>query len=233
MEEHGERQSKITRERLDIVQDGDLILVFRNGLESDDESVEELRIRVASQVLRVASPVFGKMLSPNFGYRESAMIRKAALEPDNPAVIYLPDDKAISAQKVLLVLHHKVRDLQRVSFELLVDIAEFVEKYELQDACFKYASDWVNSLDDVRTWLEDEDTQSLKPGLENFIAVAWVFRCSDIFSSLSHELALRGAVNSNGELYFGTNDRKGKLAEWLPEQVNNKYPLINIFELGE
>lgn len=170
---------------IDIIPDGDLVLVLR---EDDDENIQDVRIRVASQVLCIVSPVFKAMLSPDSPFVEATALRQARGYPDPPAVIILPDDDYGSAMRALLILHHRYDDLLQPSFQGLVRFSEFVDKYQLAAA--------VRPMMDI--WLKAYFKHLLDPGFENFLTIAWVFGMADDFENLSTELVWRAEIKESG-----------------------------------
>lgn len=82
-------------EQLDA--DGDVIL-----------AVEEQKFLVPSKILSLASPVFSKLLSPNF--REGIELEKS--KSSCPTTISLHDDDPRAMKTILAILHYKDPDHQ-------------------------------------------------------------------------------------------------------------------------
>lgn len=206
-------------EIIDIVPNGDLVLVFEDGFET---ATHDVRVRVASQVLRIASQVFDNMFSTASICTEALMIRRAALDPTRPALIRLDDD-VTAAVEVMLILHQKhldIRPPKKVSFDLLLKITEFADKYQLAPAIRPTVLKWL----DIYAWGPRAIFNSTTPkrGHEDALAVCWLFLDSAQFEGITQELSLRAQV-SDGTLYFGPSGKPRALPDFLPAVVIGRF----------
>jgi len=100
-----------------LAEDGDVLLKFSDGT----------RTRVASSVLSLASPVFRKMLGPDF------LEGQAARSADAPKLISLPEDDPTAAMLLLSLLHFEPPSSETITAVNLAKLAEMADKY----ACTK------------------------------------------------------------------------------------------------
>ncbi|KAK3112008.1 hypothetical protein LTR53_012150 [Teratosphaeriaceae sp. CCFEE 6253] len=101
-------------EELVFAEDGDVMVVFSNGA----------RVRVASVVLSLASPVFRKMLGPRF------LEGQAPRSADEPQDIVLPEDDPIATALLLRIIHFQQPVDESVKPFLLTNFATVADKYD-------------------------------------------------------------------------------------------------------
>jgi len=121
---HNDKPDRVT----DISPDGDVVLIVGG---------DNVRLRVYSQCLRSASPVFRVMFGPNWSEGQK-------LSSDSPTEVPLSDDDADAMRIICYVIHNR-NDLvpQHLSAKDVLQIAIEVDKYELVTA-LKFASvEWV------------------------------------------------------------------------------------------
>lgn len=124
--------------------DGDVVLKCR------DEKLDiTTSFRVSSKVLRLASPVFVRMLGPAF--KEGQELLHA-----DGVEINLEDDDAVSMRVILDILHFKADsegyDLDAKS---LAQLSIHSDKYDCTRALRPWVSNWFKSL--VGAWQKDVD----------------------------------------------------------------------------
>lgn len=101
---------------------------------------EEIRIRVSSKHLALASRVFKAMLQPGFQVGDE-------LRANGHATLPLPDDNPTALLHLLRLAHCKIRDVPReVDLELLMELAILVDKYALSEITDMFADLWIDSL---------------------------------------------------------------------------------------
>lgn len=106
----------------DIDPNGDVVLV-----------VEGTRLRVSSNVLGLASPVWKAMFRPD--YAEGTSLSKGA-----PCVILLPEDKADALSTLCNILHHRIRSIEKKpTAASLEQLAIITDKYDCVDALSFYS----------------------------------------------------------------------------------------------
>lgn len=182
-------------EHVDIVPSGDLELV-----------TSTMVIRVASQVLWTASPVFNAMLGPGSTYSEAQKLRLAALEPGTRAVLAVDDDP-IALRTVLQVLHHK-HIYSDFEFKHLVRITEVADKYQIAHVIKPSMEDWIKTY----------NMKILEPGYEDALTIAWVFGMNDVFEKMTENLGSHAVFDQDGQL----RDSSGRMIQFsdcLPEIV--------------
>lgn len=183
--------------RVDIAPSGDLEIVTSATV-----------IRVASQVLWTASPVFNAMFGPSSTYTEARKLKLATLEPDTRAVVTVDDD-ATALGAVLQVLHHRPVTSD-FTFEELVKITEVTDKYQVAHVV----------KDKMERWVEKFDSVVLKSGYEDALTIAWVFKIDELFQEMTKELGSRTVFDQNGQLSLtDTSGQIIKFSDTLPEIV--------------
>ncbi|KAK8111623.1 uncharacterized protein PG998_008080 [Apiospora kogelbergensis] len=132
---------------------------------------EPRSFQASSQVLRLASPVFSKMLGPNF--REGQQ-----LQNDGRVTITLHDDDPEATKMILCALHHHP-DTSKISIshELLVPMAMFSDKYD----CSRALSPWVPH------WCKMFSRSGLEIG--SLLIAAYLFRAFN-FDEISKNIAM-------------------------------------------
>ncbi|KAF2167720.1 hypothetical protein M409DRAFT_21872 [Zasmidium cellare ATCC 36951] len=120
-------------DRLDVAPDGDLILVVNDKLE----------LRVYSCVLRLTSPVFKAMLSPDFAEGQARGTASA------PQMLPLPEDNAEGMRLLCLALHQANKDLpQSMPTAELLRFATVVDKYQCSSSVWSHSQAWLGGYQD-------------------------------------------------------------------------------------
>lgn len=201
----------------DLAPRGDLVLRFFVTLkpeddDSEDDSIDEIHIgprlvRVSSQVLPIASPVFDRMLNIS-GCKEERSLRKARMT-GCMAVLDLADDDPDVFEVILRVLHHRDNTKREMAFADIVGIAELADKYELADPLRLKLDVWIQPFLDKATTV----------GFEDFLTIAWVFRMTEKFKTVSEEIIWTACEGEDGVYFKTTDEITSKLSEALPESV--------------
>lgn len=143
--------------------------------------VVEQYVRVSSKSMRLASPVWSKMLDPDSNFKEGSCL------PDGQ--ISLEDDyKALLV--ILNIAHLRFQKLPRVmDFETLLQLAVISDKYDCIALVLPWLQKWVDPL------MPDVE----KPGNEEWLFIAWVFGYDDIFERLAGKLVRDSTLDKDGE----------------------------------
>ena len=120
-------------ESVTIDDQGDVILV-----------ASSTRLRVSSNVLRLASPVFRAMLEPG-RFLEGQTYR----DSDDPLTVQLEDDDPIALTTLCKILHFKRVELS-CNVKLLVTFAEVCDKYCCRTAVLFHVTTWLSEFEHSR-----------------------------------------------------------------------------------
>ncbi|KAK7935332.1 hypothetical protein PG985_000827 [Apiospora marii] len=156
---------------------------------------EDRRFRASSQVLSLASPVFAKMLGPNF--KEGHQLRK-----EGRITIALHDDDPDAVETVLCALHyHPKADTLFMHHTKLVPIALFSDKYD----CSRALAPWIPHWCQVRPSTD-------VPGAAYTLLAAYLFRATK-FYKISSKIAMYLPPN------FASSWEKLEKMDLLPEHL--------------
>ena len=181
-----------------IDQDGDLDLVVGLGTESRT-------FCVSSKVMRLASPVWRAMLSPEHGFQESSPATN---------VITLPEDDVLSVFVVLLASHMRFQEIPgSVTFKQLVNLCVVCDKYD----CISGLQPWLPG------WLALYKESVAEPGWEEWSFVAWVVGDEAIFEQVTNNIILTSSII--GESGEWKNELGGKLEEKVSSALAGEYLL--------
>lgn len=134
-------------ELIEIVPDGDVILVVT-------KAERTLRFKVHSVFLRTASKVFANLLSPKFAEGQALAI---AASSSSPCEISLRDDDPEGMNLVLNIIHLQYnRCPERLTAKAAVSLAILVDKYLLHDAIPFTFTKWIvpTENDDLHAFLQ-------------------------------------------------------------------------------
>lgn len=163
----------------EIDPDGDLILVLPKHVNQFEKSSEDLssdtddcasnkhktniRMRVSSKHLTLASSVFRTMLHTQF--KEGL-----ALQATGRLEVPLPDDHPDALVILLNIVHGRLRRVpRRVSLHVLRHISVLVDKYQLQESVEVFSDMWVEEL---KGSIPLSFTKDLLP----WICISWIFK---------------------------------------------------------
>ena len=163
---------------------GDITLLLENG---------EYSVRVSSHVLRLASPVFAAMFSPDSHFL------KADASKDGTTHVSLPEDQFEPMDLALKIMHHKNETLPEEIEDLLLDqLAEVCDKYDLLNCIRLWVELWSKPILDelmgpgqqmgrleLRETNLDTDWLFLSVVFENDKAFEEVTRCAILNSEIS------------------------------------------------
>lgn len=138
---------------------------------------EQTRIRVSRHALRLASPVWNAMLTPNH-FQESSS-----------SEIPLEDDDTEALRILLLVAHHRNNILPTKfdSLHKLVEVALLCAQYQMVLVMKRFMDVWKAPWSTVRkegSWWFVDDV----PGCEEMLVIYWIFGYVDHYYKLSATL---------------------------------------------
>lgn len=180
-----------------VDQDGDLLLVVGLGTESRT-------FCTSSKVMRLASPVWRAMLSPEHGFQESS---------PGTNVITLPEDDVHSIFIVLLASHVRFQEVPRsITFKQLVSLCEVCDKYD----CISVLQPWLSG------WLALYEHSVSEPGWEEWSFIAWVVGDEAIFKQATDWIILTSSKLSTGDW---RNELSENLEGRLPSTLAGEFHL--------
>lgn len=114
-----EQPTPATVETVDLAPHGDIILVAG--------SAQEMRVKVAFDLLAAVSPVFKRMLSGRFA---EGQVRRSSTQPQE---VSLPDDDAQAVLNICRLLYHKSEDASKATSTSaqLYHLVKTADKYDL------------------------------------------------------------------------------------------------------
>jgi hypothetical protein len=179
--------------------DGDVFLRCK-----DQDTGIPRSFRVSSKVLRLASPVFARLLGPSF--QEGQKLRQ-----EGCVVVELEDDDAPLMKLILDVLHYQADiTYQDVNAEKLARLAIHCDKYD----CTKALGPWVS------TWFKDV---AVTPGdmveLGFRLLAAYLLNDSGRFAQISKEAMEE--VTSNFSMIWEEKEIATLLPSGLPSKSDN------------
>ena len=128
---------------------------------------DEIRIRVSSKHLMLASSVFKRLLK--LGSTEGVKYGRAQLR--------LPDDNPTALLILMNLIHGQLRKIpEKVDMDTLIEISLLVGKYELVESTGWFADRWLSELETERV---EKDTTTML----SWIWVSFVFEKSSYFRS--------------------------------------------------
>lgn len=116
---------------------GDMVLKLGSG----DEAT---LIRVNSNVLSLASPVFAAMLNPRFAEGKALEDNKGTV--DSPTAIDLPDDDPEAMGIICRILHFKEDAAKQPCYPRsnMMRLAQICEKYDMSRTLSPWSNVWIN-----------------------------------------------------------------------------------------
>jgi hypothetical protein len=151
-----------------VHKDGDVILKPGKGDASITSAFPEVRLRVSSQVLGVASPVFAAMFNGRFSEGQN-------LSSASPKEIDLPDDHGKLVTWLVRILHFKTADIPgRVCRKDVVQFGLLCDKYDCIQAVRPWTKLWVSQL------LAEPDAANHKDA-EKLLAAAYILDLPEEF----------------------------------------------------
>ena len=144
-----------------------------SAIRADEEDrSQQVRVRVSSKHLALASPVFRSMLQPKFQEgHELRLIGRTELP--------LPDDDSAALLVLLNVIHGRLREVPRkIDLRMLTEISILVDKYELLQATEILLDYWLPSLKATIPQVFNDD-------LLPWMCISWVFQIPDIWRQVT------------------------------------------------
>lgn len=137
-----------------------------------DDGDQEVRIRVSSKHLTLASRVFKSMLQP--GFLEGDQLRS-----QNLAKLLLPGDNPAAMLVLSNLIHGKNRQVPlKVKFSMMTELAILVDKYELLEITEIFLDSWFRNL-------ETNKSLGFSKDLLPWMCISWVFNKEDIFEHVT------------------------------------------------
>lgn len=166
---------------------------------------ETIAAKVSSQAMSLASPVWRKFVSPPWqsppqpeedsvadsGYQSGseAAAADASVEANKQQQLDFTDDNGNALLILLNIAHLKfARVPSKLAYNQLLNVAILVDQYD----CGELVRPWLKS------WLEDEESQSQIDGQENWLFIAWVFGREDVFEKLARTMVRNVSIGSDG-----------------------------------
>jgi hypothetical protein len=153
----------------------------------EDHKEQQVRTRVSSKHLTLASRVFKSMLQP--GFVEGNQLRSQSL-----AEFSLPDDNPAATLILLNLIHGKNRKVpSEISLKMLVEIAILVDKYELLETTDLILDQWLENLG-------DSIHRDYRGDILSWLCVSCVFRRRYIFEHVTYlaQLECAGPIEMCG-----------------------------------
>ena len=139
---------------------------------NEESSHQQIRIRVSSKHLTLASRVFKRILQP--GFREGDSLRSG-----RSTELPLPEDHPFPMSILLNIIHGRLREVPRiVDLCMLTEIAILVDKYELLGITGMFLDFWLPNLEATIPRVFDSN-------LRLWICISWVFEKSKIFKQVT------------------------------------------------
>jgi hypothetical protein len=139
--------------------------------------LKQIRVRVSSKHLKLASRVFKYMLQ--VGFREGH-----SLKSKESTELPFPEDDAPAMLILLNLIHGKLREVPRtIDLPMLTEIAVLVDKYELLEITDIIIDSWLQSL---KATIPRSFDGSLLP----WLCISWVFEKPEIFKQVTKSALL-------------------------------------------
>ena len=160
------------------IQDGVSDMTLSQG--ASDPELDDVKIRVSSRHMALASPVFQSRLDKN------KFSEGCTLQSEGSVQVSFPDDDPDAFLVLLNVIHGLTRAVDRhPDLELLTQLAILVDKYQCLQTVEVFAEIWIdNLLDDVG--LPEAYTDDVIP----WLFISWVFESADIFQNMTRIIQL-------------------------------------------
>ena len=165
------------------------------------EPATSVSLRVSSKVLRLASAVFVRMLSPSFKEGQKLL-------QDERVVIELEDDDPLLMELIMNILHYQADSGEHtIDAEKLARLATHCDKYDCTGALSPWAAIWFAKL-------EEEKPPCPQYGFQ--LLAAYLFNDSSHFLKISK--AATSELKPSSPLRWLQED----ILALLPESVSSK-----------
>jgi hypothetical protein len=137
-------------------------------MEDVEEPDVDVHIRVSSNHMMLASPVFKAMLQHG-NFKEGR-----ELGTNGSVNVPLPDDNPEAFLVLLHVIHGRNRLVPRqVSMELMTRISNLVDKYQMVEAVEAFSCSWI---EDLKTGIPTlYSTPEEQEAVHRWVGISWVF----------------------------------------------------------
>ncbi|KAF3910687.1 hypothetical protein ABW21_db0207147 [Orbilia brochopaga] len=139
----------------------------------DEQNSQTYLFLVACVPLRLASPVWDRMLKPNNGFKP---LPETMINGMSMRVLKLYDDDISSLGWIFNIIHFQTDQVPKeLSYENLLAVTILCDKYNLQNAVTPWAEGWIKFLlpDTTETWRVEGD--AFKYGIEDWLFIAHTF----------------------------------------------------------
>jgi hypothetical protein len=152
----------------------------RSSSEASDSDLPEIRLKVSSKHLTLASAVFKALLRGDFA-------ESGVLDAKLPAEVRLPDDEPPALLLLLYTIHGQPKKVpEKFSLNTLTHIAVLIDKYELHEVTAAATDAWFNQLEQ-RGMTEYENCLEK---LYQYLCISWAFRWPNMFDSTAYSAML-------------------------------------------
>ncbi|PVH85230.1 hypothetical protein DL98DRAFT_483721 [Cadophora sp. DSE1049] len=166
-------------------------------------------MRASSKVLSMISPVFHRMLGPDF--KEGATLKAA-----QSVVIHLPDDDSDAMVILLNIIHGRTRQVPRkIDFEndLLTELATLVDYYQLYEVTELFSDTWLrDSTRGKRLWTEYRHSTALR-----WLWISWVFQDAPLFQDITK--LMEGEGEGDSEYVDGASSGESGLRQEYADRL--------------
>ncbi|MCJ1430818.1 hypothetical protein MMC27_000168 [Xylographa pallens] len=179
-----------------VADDKSLSKVHTNGSDSagsptsnskaNTSKSQEVRIRVSSKHLTLASRVFDSMFKPGFSEGDK-------LRTQGHADIQLPEDNPAALLILLNLLHGRIRAVPRkINLAMLTELAILVDKYELLEITEMFLDSWLEGM-------ENSIEEEFNDDLLSWICISYAFRKAEIFQRVTKiaQLQSKGPIKEH------------------------------------
>jgi hypothetical protein len=146
--------------------------------------LREVRCKVSSKHLTLASPVFKALLCGGFA-------EGVDLGAGRPAEVRLPDDNPSALWLLLYIIHGQPKKVPtKLSLNMLACVTVLIDKYQLHDVAAVMTDLWYESLNTSPAPVHGYTV----PQVLQWICIAWVLHKKEKFSSMT-KVAMRNSEN--------------------------------------
>ena len=188
-----------SRDTVVVVPEGDLRFVVKNGSEKVKTFV------VSAYVLRLASPVWSRMLDPSGNFMES-----------NKGEVQFLDDAAEALDMLFRIAHLQFKYVPSpLRYEGLFNLAVQCDKYDTVGLIHPWIPGW-------QAHLKQAARKSDYEGYEGLLFIAWTSGDENLFRSISRKLVFSSRIEE-GDL---VNPGSVRIAYALPPGSSGKSCLL-------
>jgi len=197
----------VLKSRQDMMDEKEFVSLHDSGDRTiivGEKEAGQCLYKVSSLAMSMASPVWRAMFNPVSGFRES--------NPDVP--VEFPEDDPDVLLILLRIAHLQFHHLPKsISFAWLMELAVLCDKYDTVHLVQPF----------IENWMSPWTLLCLEAGYEDWLFIAWTFRCQKIFSLLAASLVLSIEVGSDDNILNPGNE---VLGDHMPPQIIGKYSIF-------